>query len=525
LAKARLSTLSTQTTSTPSDSAAQLGALRARYRDEPELFAKERLGLRVSKRQAEILRAMALKPRVAVKSGHKIGKSTCAAIIALWFTFTRPGGRVIMTSSTDRQVRKILWREVRRLHKRVRATMPGNMSLAPDPGLQLADGGEVLGFSTKEPEKMAGFSGADLLFIVDEASGVPEEIFDAIEGNRAGGAKIAMFSNPTQTSGYFFEAFTSRRDAWSGARGELLTVSSEEVVDEGIPGLATRDWIEEMKAERGEDSAFYAVRVKGAFPTQGSNAVVSLHLVETAAANWPLHLVRDENGDLLKDADGEYRIELAPAPLTLGVDVARFGDDETVIYPVRGLVAYRPVVLSGLDGSGVAGEVMRCARRLRVPGERVKVNIDAIGVGSSPVDFLRHHSTKDQPEIELNAVNVATSARDPQKYVLLRDEIWFALSDWLKAGGVTPPDAKLEAELVAPTYKFDPRLRLKVESKDDIKKRLKRSPDRADALGLAVFAPPRVAVDDEATRLLKKPGRLAHVASALTDDGWEDDDE
>ena len=121
-------------------------------------------------------------------------------------------------------------------------------------------------------------------------------------------------------------------------------------------------------------------------------------------------------------------------------------------------------------------------------------------------------------------MNVSTVARDPLKYVLLRDEIWFALADWLKAGGVFPPDAKLEAELVAPTYKFDPRLRLKVESKDDIKKRLKRSPDRADGLGLAVFSPPRPTTVDADLELLRRPARMTRVARPMTD-GWEDDDD
>lgn len=466
------------------------------------LFAAELLKMRVAVRQAEVLMAVAGRPRVAVKSGHKIGKSTSAAILALWFTYTRPGARVIMTSSTDRQVRMILWREVRRLHARVRKLLPGDLHVSPDPGLQLADGGEVVGFSTKEPEKMAGISGAHVLFLVDEASGVPEEIFDAIEGNRAGGAKICMFSNPTQTSGYFYEAFNARREAWSGTRGTLITVSSEEVVNEGIPGLATKAWIDEIREERGIDSVFFAVRVRGEFPAQGDNAVIPLYLVERATRDWR--------------ASGAA---LATAPLVLGVDVGRFGDDETVIAPVRGTYAYPVVAIDHQDGAGVAGKVLEVARALRVQGERVTVNIDAIGVGASPVDFLRQHSNGERPELQLNAVNVGERAR-AEGYVLLRDEVWFAVTDWLKAGGVFPPDPKLEAELVAPSYAFDVRSRVRVDSKDHIKKRIKRSPDRADALGLAVFKP-SVATppDNELARMLPPP-RMAHARQ----DNWDDDD-
>lgn len=454
--------------------------------------------LRLAKRQKEILRAAARLLRVAVKSGHKIGKSTAAAILALWFVYTRPGGRVIMTSSTDRQVRMILWREVRRLYPSLRRFMPGECHIAPDPGLQLDDGGEVVGFSTKEPEKMAGISGPDVMFIADEASGVPDEIFDAIEGNRAGGARMVMFSNPTQTSGYFYEAFNARRDAWSGTRGLLLTVSSEEVVDEGIPGLATRAWIEEMAAERGRESVFYSVRVRGEFPQQGDNAVIPLYLVERATRDW------------VRDAPPKE-------PLVLGVDVARFGDDDTVIAPVRGLHAYPLVAVSHRDGKDVAGEVMRVVRELRVPGERVKVNVDAIGIGASPVDFLAEHT---EHEIELCPVNVGRAAVAANDYVLLRDQVWFACADWLKAGGTFEPDPKLEAELVAPVYSFDVRSRMRVESKDDIKKKLGRSPDRADALGLAVFSPPTFSEGDaEELRRMMPRARMAHG----DEEDWDDE--
>jgi len=204
----------------------------------------------------------------------------------------------------------------------------------------------------------------------------------------------------------------------------------------------------------------YQVRVRGDFPSQAENAIIALSLVEEAPRRW-------------EDMPGDGR-------LVLGVDVARFGDDETVIFPVRGKKALSPIVLRGLDAVQVAGKVLEVARELAIPGELPLVKVDSIGVGSGVADFLRYRS-----QVECVGVNVANAAT-VKEYALLRDQLWFGVQKWPKEGGAIPPDPKLEAELVAPTYAFDLRGRIKVEPKAKIKERLRRSPDRADALALAV---------------------------------------
>ena len=314
----------------------------------------------------------------------------------------------------------------------------------PDAGLQFPDGREIVGFSTAEPERMSGISGANLLFIIDEASGVPEAIFEAIEGNRAGGARLMLFSNPTQTSGTFFDAFGTKREFW-----HPIHISSEETPNahEGrvvIPGLATREWIDEKRREWGEASPLYQVRVRGDFPSQAENAIISLALVEDATARWA-------------DTPTE-------GTLTLGVDVARFGDDETVIFPVRGRRALPPVIERKLDTVQVAGRVLEVARRLRTESERPIVRVDVIGVGAGVYDQLAQ-----APEVDVHAVNVAESpsgTENQERFALLRDQMWFGLAAWLKEGGAIPDDPKLAAELVAPIYTFDVRGRIKVETKD-----------------------------------------------------------
>lgn len=463
-----------------------------RWHDNPVLYAREALGIEVWGRQADILRAVAQHPRVAVRSGHKVGKSTSAVILALWWVTTRERARVIMTSSTGRQVRAILWKELRRVYAGSALPVGGTLHKVPDAGLQYEDGREVVGFSTNEPEKMAGFSGPNILFILDEASGIPAEIFEAIEGNRAGGARLVMFSNPTQVVGEFYEAFHAKRHLY-----HCLRVSSAETPNargDGppIPGLATKSWLDEKREEWGEDSPIYAVRVEGEFPRTGTNNVVSIALIEQAVERW--RSLKSE------DLDDEARYKL-PAPdddaLHLGVDVGREGDDPSVICPRRGFEVLPLREFRGLDGPDLAGKVLETAIELRRPGERVVVKVDVIGVGSSCYDALRRLVKEPGREwLEVVPINVSEAATvAPKKgdpgFCNLRSQMWFGMADWLKAGGVLPEDGKLHGELAAPTYAFDLRGRRQVEGKRETKKRLGRSTDRADAFGLSLLAAKR----------------------------------
>jgi hypothetical protein len=185
-----------------------------RYRDDPVAFAVSEVKVTPWTRQAELLASIATDYRVAVRSGHKTGKSDGVSLGAVWFPCTRPGARVVVTAPTYRQVRNVLWKAIKRLVARLR---PGVVLVAndvPDLGIQFANGSEILGFTADDSEKFAGISGAPdaLMFIVDEASGVEEPIFEAIEGSAAGGARVILVGNPTRTSGTFFDAFHDRKE-------------------------------------------------------------------------------------------------------------------------------------------------------------------------------------------------------------------------------------------------------------------------------------------------------------------------
>jgi len=453
-----------------------------RYRADPVAFFREVLGIEPWDRQIEIIEAVRDHDRVSVRSGHKVSKSTSAAGLALWFFCSFDDARVVMSSVTSRQVDAILWRELSMRHARAKVPVGGELSKLARTGLRSTDFREVSGFTAKEAEAVAGISGRHLLYILDEASGIPEIIFEAIEGNRAGGARLVMFSNPTKNSGTFFDSHNARRDFY-----RAIHISSEESpnVREGrevIPGLATASWVREKRAEWGEDSPLYQVRVRGEFPRVEGRKVVQLHFVTEAEERW------EET--------------VAEGRLSLGVDPAALGDDEAGIVTRRGQKVLE-VKARRLGGVDLAEEIIQTVRTYRSQHEgsaAVKVDVSGghAGLGAKFADTLRARAAETAPgELEVFGVDFSPIASDT--YPTRRDQLWFGMAAWLRDGGALPPeklvdgrwcpahDKKLAAELIAPGFDLDARGRAKVEPKDVIAKVLKRSPDRADALALAIY--------------------------------------
>lgn len=438
-----------------------------KYQNDPAAFAIEILGIEPWGKQVEILNSIRDHKRVAVKSGHKIGKSNCAAIIAIWFYCSFNDARVILSSATARQIRDVLWREISKLYKKAKQKIGGNLHELPSSGLTSEDFREIKGFTSKDPEGFAGTSGANILYIFDEASGIDDLIYQAADGNRAAGAKIVLFSNPTKLSGEFHQAFTKKKHLY-----KCITVSSEETPNviqgiEVIPGLACRDWVEEKKLEWGEESPLYQVRVKGNFPNADQCTIVPLWLVEQSI----------ENGRSADLKDKRYQ-----GKLHIGVDVARFGDDFSVICFRRGLNVQRLIKKNGLNTTQLVRLIEKSYTETRNDREvKPTIYIDVIGVGGGVADQI------DRKKFDVIEVNVAKRANNPKEYVRLRDELWFNIADWLKSGPcILPDDDDLAAELTCPLYFFDAQGRRQVESKDEIKKKIHRSPDSADALGLTL---------------------------------------
>lgn len=246
------------------------------YANDPCGYTRDVLGVRLWRDQRRILESIAESRRVAVSSGQKNGKSSSFVCAALWWAGTRRRGRVMLTAPTNPQVDTVLWTELKRIvydpdnlradGKRVADVLGVEPAMKPQTGMQWPDGREIIGRVSDSPAATQGFSGPEVLIIADEGSGIPDPIFEAHEGNTAGGGRILTASNPVINHGWFFRAFHSEAQHWT-----RLTLSSEDTpnitgAEEPIPGLADREFIESTAAKYGgRESPFYKVRVLGEF--------------------------------------------------------------------------------------------------------------------------------------------------------------------------------------------------------------------------------------------------------------------
>lgn len=443
-------------------------------------------------KQDELARAVIEHRRVACRSGHKTGKTVLAAALAIWWALTRPNARVLMTAPTERQVKKALWGELRQFWANsplLQEFMPPP-GLDPETGVKWNDGRELFGFTAKSADAVSGPGGPEVLVIVDESAGVSREVFEALQGVRAGGGKILALANPTQTSGWFFDAFHDKREGW-----ELKDISVLETPNfierrEVIPGLSACDFEEEVRTDYGIDSPQYATRVLGRFPSSVGNTVIGFGMVEAARKAWKL---LEEEGDLDKEVG---------STIDLGVDVARFGDDDSAVAARSGLLLWTPAwfektrqiraVVNGYDSVKVAGLVVQCLSVIPHQGKRVRIKIDCTGGYGEPVAAMLRAMIdvgELSPTVEIYEINYASSSSDENKFPVLRDELWFGARPFFKEGGALYPDPKAESELMAAIYAPDLKGRNKVEPKKEMKKRLGRSPDRADAVLLAIYEP------------------------------------
>jgi phage terminase large subunit len=456
------------------------------YREDPVRFARQVLGIEPTDKQREILEAIRDHKRVTVRSGHKCGKSMTAAIAALWFYCSFDDARVVMSSTTARQVDAILWREVKKLH--ARAAKRGR----PIDGTphELARSGlksgfrEIVGFTAREAEAVAGVSGANLLYLIDEASGVPDAIYEAIEGNRAGGARIALFSNPTQTVGEFYR---SHRDPKTSKFYHAIHVSSEDSpnVKAGrivIPALAEREWVEQKREEWGETHPLYLIRVRGEFVIGEDGKILTVHAIEESQKRW-------------YDTPAAGRLQLGLDPAGPGE-----GGDESAFALRRGLKIIALTAMRGKTEDALVRHVVGELAPYRQERDEVPlVKVDADGpIGSRVYGLLRAYQDAHPRAFEVVRVRSSDRAqRAPRSYDRMRDELWANLAAWVGEGGAIPEDDKLSQELHAPEWIGQLTGRLKVTSKQDIRKALGRSPDRADAVALACWEPMTEAPDAE----------------------------
>jgi hypothetical protein len=414
------------------------------------------LGASPWSKQVEILEAVRDHTRVAVRSCNGSGKTYIAAHVVLWWLMCHPDAIVITTAPTAHQVRNILWREIRRAHHENADVIGGTLLRT---SLELGDKHFAQGLSTDTPERFQGFHEGHILFVVDEASGVREGIFEAIEGSMTSDdAKLLLLGNPTSLSGTFYEAFHKRRGLWHAihiSAFDTPNLMKNEVV---LPTLVTPKWVADAEQNWGTESYLYQVRVMGEFPSESEDTLVPLRLVEMAAS-------ADRNGGL----DGGL--------VEIGVDVARFGSDKSAICVRRG------DQIVSLESFGRQDTMSTAGRVAAIAGEYspAAIRIDEIGVGAGVVDRLKELKISN-----VEGVNVARRASRREQFANQRAELYDGLRERFVENRIgIPNNADLISQLASVKYSFTSSGQMKIEGKDELRSRGERSPDLADAVMLA----------------------------------------
>lgn len=442
----------------------------SRYRNDPVGFVKNLFGATPDPWQEIVLRAVARgETRISIRSGNGVGKTTLLAWLQIWFILTRYPCKIVCTAPTAPQLFDALFVEVQSWISRLPEAVRYLLVVTADRVELRADGASA--FITartsrpETPEALQGVHAAYVLLIVDEASGVDERVYSAGQTSMSTpGAITVLASNPTRTSGFFYRTHTDWSDRWMTMR--VSGLDSPRV----SPGF-----VQEVKDNHGEGSLEYQVKVLGEFPISDAYAYFSAGIVKAAMARV-----------IVPDASW---------PTCWGLDVARFGSDRTVLFKrsARHQVEAHKV-WRNVDLMEVCGFVKHDYDALTPSARPTEILVDSIGVGAGVVDRLR--------ELELPAfgINVAETPSTVGAFGRLRDELYFNARQWLESREISLlPDDGFAHELQSVMYGFTSTGKLKIESKDEMRKRLKASPDVVDAFCLT-FAGTALALSGQTIR-------------------------
>lgn len=417
------------------------------YRKNPNRFFINILGVEPWEKQQEINNLIARYKRITVRSCHASGKTWDISRIVAWWLTCFSNSICITTAPTFRQVEQIIWRNIRTAHTNSKIPLGGELLKTR---WDFAEDWFAVGLSTDEPEAFQGFHGKYIMIIVDEASGVDEKTYEAIEGILAGGkAKLVLIGNPTRLVGSFAQAFKSKSYKKIHISGfDTPNVKENKIV---IPGLMNPEYPKEMEEKYGKDSDIYRVKVLGEFPKEESDTVISL-----------------------EDVEGAMKREAKPEGTKIGAcDVARFGDDLTVLGVRQGNKVYNIKKLSKRTTMAVSGEIIAFLKDNDIKPENFRV--DVIGIGAGVVDRLHEQG------YDVIGVNVGLPPTDPETYANLRAEGYYDIIR-KEIKNLDLPDDDDWLQLANIKYLYNSKGQLKIESKEDMKKRGLKSPDLADML-------------------------------------------
>jgi hypothetical protein len=434
------------------------------YRDDPVGFIEDILGEKVWGRQREIANAVRDHSNVAVPSCFGSGKSWISARIVAWWVAT--GGIAITTADTFRQVRDILWRELREAHRK--GDLPGSIP-AVECRWEAGNGAWAIGIKPDDTnrEGFQGIHGDRVLTVYDEANGVSAELWEAGRGLATGsGDRRLAIGNPHEPVGPFYEA--CRSQTWHVI--PISVFDTPNFTGERVPAEVSRQlvdvsFVDKAKADGLEGTPWWSAKVLGQFPDTASDQLISLSLVEQARmAAW-----------------------MPSTPEAAGLDVARFGTDDTVLVEGGGNGPEIVTIVHGQDTMPTAGMGARF-----LTSRRGSLAIDDAGVGGGVVDRLREQRLPGT----ILGVNAGSAAdNDPEdRFLNMRSQLWWSVREALYRGEISlsrmdePAYLRLRAELTAPSYRFTSSGRVQIESKDEMRRRGVGSPDLADALCLWYYA-------------------------------------
>jgi len=428
-----------------------------RYARAPIAFVKEVLHATPDAWQEDMLRAVARgHTRLAIRSGHGVGKSCAAAWLITWFACTRAPFKAAVTAPTAPQMFDVLWPELQKWFGKLPLGWRTLFDITSDHITLKSDRESFITARTArsdKPESLAGLHSANILLVADEASGIEAQVFEAAGGSMSSpGAITLLIGNPTRSSGFFWRAHQLERDRWFTMR--VSSADSNRVA----PG-----YVEEIASRYGTNSNAYRVRVLGEFPIADADTLIAASLVDDA-------MTRHVELDLT-------------VPAIWGLDVARFGSDASVLIKRRGnVITEMPRRWRNTDTMQLAGAV-KAEWDSSGQSKPALICVDVIGIGSGVVDRLSEQN------LPILGVNVAEAASTSGKFARLRDELWGRAKDYLESRAVSlPRDDQLRDDLVAPKYTFLSDGRLQVESKNLMRARGLASPDAADAFCLTFAA-------------------------------------
>jgi hypothetical protein len=443
-----------------------------KYAADPVRFLRDVLHCDPWAAQIKMAKLVRDNPKVALVSANSIGKDWLVARLALWWTYA-VRGFVIMTSVTDRQARNISMKEVRRAFLAA-PSLPGELFQME---LRVDDQSGIIAFTSDSADRLIGFHHPRLLLCLSEAQGLEPEVFEAAFACATGVEnKIVCYGNPTRPTGSFHAAATS--DTWAP-----LTISAMEHPNiisgrEEIPGGPSLAWIQSMREEYGETSSIYRSRVLSEWPEESVEGLIKRAWLLASFDRHDTHQT-----PLLAYEEYAPWKEKPPAPVVLGVDVARYGADHSVVAIIRGSHVESLITWHGASTTDSADRVLEVADSLKTRISRPRIVVDDVGVGAGVTDVIRKAGWG------VIAFNGAASAPDPARFLNLRAASHWKFRELLENNLISlPRDSMLEEEALAVEWQLTVGSGgIQIVAKDMIRKALGRSPDRLDAVVMGLW--------------------------------------